>query len=129
MNVKLFLAVAAVVSILYGIAFVLVPALLLATYGMTTDASTVLSARYFGLTLLGLGLIAWFVKDTSDRRALRGLLVSLAISAAVGVLVSIWGSISGIMNVMGWSGVLVYVVWLAFCVYYLFADRSITDRV
>ena len=129
MNVKLFLAVAAVVSILYGIAFVLVPALLLATYGMTTDASTVLAARYFGLTLLGLGLIAWFVKDTSDRRALRGLLVSLAISAAVGVFVSIWGSISGIMNIMGWSGVLVYVVWLAFCVYYLVADRSITDRI
>ena len=75
MNVKLFLAIAAVVSILYGIAFTLVPALLLATYGMATEASTVLAARYFGLTLLGLGLIAWFVKDTSDRRALRGLLV------------------------------------------------------
>jgi len=128
MSVKVFLAIGAAIAILYGIAFVLVPAFVLATYGMTTEASTVLSARYFGLTLLGLGLIAWLVRETADRTALRGLLSGLAIQSAIGVLVSIWGTVAGTMNAMGWSAVLIYAVLLAGYLYYLFADRTVTGR-
>jgi hypothetical protein len=91
MNVKVFLAIAAAIAIIYGVAFVLIPDLVLASYGMMTDPSTVLSARYFGLTLLGLGLVAWFVRETSDGKALRGLLSGLAIQSVIGIVVSIWG--------------------------------------
>jgi len=129
MSVKVFLAIAAAIAIIYGIGFVLAPAVVLATYGMTTDASTVLSARYFGLTLLGLGLVVWFVRDSSDAKALRGLLLGLAIQGVIGVLVSIWGTISGTMNAAGWSAVLIYAVLLAGYVYYLLTDRTVTGRV
>jgi hypothetical protein len=128
MNVKVFLAIAAAIAIIYGVAFVLIPDLVLASYGMTTDPSTVLSARYFGLTLLGLGLVAWLVRETSDGKALRGLLSGLAVQSVIGLVVSIWGTRSGTMNAMGWSAVLIYAVLLVGYVYYLFADRTVTGR-
>jgi hypothetical protein len=128
MSVKVFLAIGAAIAILYGIAFVLAPAFVLATYGMTTEASTVLSARYFGLTLLGLGLIVWLVRETSDRTALRGLLSGLSVQSVIGVLVSIWGTLAGTMNAMGWSAVLIYAVLMAGYLYYRFADSTVTGR-
>ena len=128
MSVKVFLAIAAAIAIVYGVAFVLVPEFVLATYGMTKEPSTVLSARYFGVTLLGIGLITWFVRETSDRTALRGLLIGLALSDVVGLLISFWGTLSGIMNGMGWSAVLIYAVLLAGYAYYLFADRTVTGH-
>src|SRR5208282_5998465 len=128
MNVKVFLVVQAALAIIYGVAFVLVPAFVLVTYGMTTEPSTILSGRYFGATLLAVGLMAWFLKETSDRAALRGVLSGLAISYVVGLLVSIWGTLTSIMNGMGWSAVLIYVVLLAGCTYCLFADRTVTGR-
>jgi uncharacterized protein YjeT (DUF2065 family) len=126
MNVKVFLAIAAAIAVVYGIAFITVPDFVQATYGMTSTASSILAARYFGLTLLGLGLVTWLVRETSDQKALRGLLSGLAIQSLIGALVSIWGTTSGTMNGMGWSAVLIYAVLLAGYVYYLFADRTVT---
>jgi hypothetical protein len=124
MKVKLFLVIAAVIAILYGIAFLLIPGFVLASYGVTPNAPTILGFRFFGVALLSLGLVVWFVRDTSDWTALRGLLLGLSIGDVVGVVVSIWGTVTGIMNAMGWSAVLIYLVLLAGSVYYLSAGRA-----
>ncbi len=128
MNIGVFLAIAAAIAIIYGVAFIIVPDFVLVTYGMTTSAALNLMARYFGLTLLGIGLVTWLVRETSDGKALRGLLSGLAIQAVVGLVVSIWGTVSGTMNGMGWSAVLIYAVLLAGYLYYLFVDRTVTGR-
>jgi len=125
MNVKLFLAIAAAIAVVYGIAFVSIPGFVLAIYGdATPNALAILGFRFFGLSLLSLGLIGWFVRETSDWTALRGLLLGLSVGNVVGVVVSIWGTVTGIMNAMGWSAVLIYLVLLAESVYYLSAGRA-----
>lgn len=129
MKIELFLAIAAAVAIIYGVAFIVAPEFVLISYGMTTDAASTLMARYFGLTLLGIGLVVWLVRETSDTKVLRGLLCALAIQAAIGLLVSIWGTLSGTMNGMGWSAVLIYAIFLAGYLYYLFVDGKSARRV
>jgi hypothetical protein len=129
MKIGVFLAIAAAIAIIYGIAFIVAPDYVLVTYGMTADAALNLMARYFGLTLIGLGLVTWLVRETSDGKALRGLLSGLAVQAILGLLVSIWATVSGIMNAMGWSAVLIYAILLAGYLYYLFADRTVAGRV
>jgi hypothetical protein len=125
MKVKLFLAIAAVIAVLYGIAFLLIPGGALAFYGNATpNAPSILSVRFYGASLLSLGFVVWFVRETSDWTALRGLLLGLSIGNVVGVVVSIWGTVTGIMNAMGWSVVLIYLVLLAGFVYYLSAGRA-----
>jgi len=128
MKIGVFLAIAAAIAIIYGVAFILVPGFVLTIYGMTADAALNLMARYFGLTLLGLGLITWLVRETADAKALRGLLTGLAVQGAIGLIVSIWGTINGTMNGMGWSAVLIYAILLAGYLYYLFADHTVLGR-
>jgi len=128
MKVAVFLAIAAAIAIIYGIAFVLVPDFVAVTYGITPNAAVTLMARYFGLTLLGMGLIMWLIRETADGKALRGLLTGLSVQGAIGLIVSIWGTTSGVMNGMGWSAVLIYAVLLAGYLYYLFADRTVLGR-
>jgi hypothetical protein len=129
MKIGAFLAIAAAIAVIYGVAFIVAPDFVLITYGMVPNAASNLMARYFGVTLIGIGLITWLVRETSDGKALRGLLSGLAIQAAIGLLVSIWGTVSGTMNAMGWSAVLIYVILLAGYLYYLFADRTVASRV
>jgi hypothetical protein len=128
MKVAVFLAIAAAIAIIYGVAFILVPDFVVTTYGMTPNAALDLMARYFGLTLIGMGLITWLVRETTDGKALRGLLTGLSVQGVIGLLVSIWGTTSGIMNGMGWSAVLIYAILLAGYLYYLFADRTVLGR-
>jgi hypothetical protein len=128
MKVAVFLAIAAAIAIIYGIAFILVPDFVLVTYGMTPNAALELMARYFGLTLIGMGLITWLLRETNDAKALRGLLTGLSVQGAIGLIVSIWGTTSAVMNGMGWSAVLIYAILLAGYLYYLFADRTVLGR-
>ena len=123
MTVKLFLTISAAISVLFGIAFLLIPETAGAVYGTPPEAHTILTGRYFGATLLTLGLIFWFAKDTSDRNHLRGVLISFAIGSIIGAIVSIVGTVAETLNAMGWSSVLIYLVLLGGCAYYLMDDR------
>jgi ABC-type dipeptide/oligopeptide/nickel transport system permease subunit len=125
MTVKLFLTIAAAISVLFGIAFVLAPETAGAVYGTPNEVHIILSERYFGATLLPLGLIFWFAKDTSDRNILRRVLIAFAIGCILGAIVSIVGTVAGTVNAMGWSSVLIYLVFLGGCAYYLKDDRAL----
>ena len=66
MTIKTFFTIIAVLALVHGVGFVLVPEQVAASYGMATSASTVLMARLFGAALVGLGLIFWFARDGSS---------------------------------------------------------------
>ena len=128
MNVKMLLAIASVITVLYGIAFLLIPKTVDAQFGITPDAATILANRFLGGALLALGVISWTVRVTTDRTALRGLLIGLSIGSAVGVLVAIWGIVRGITNAMGWSTVVIFGLLLAGYVYYLVTDPALARK-
>jgi hypothetical protein len=63
MDSKLYLTVAAIVALIFGLGFVLIPGHLVAFYGMTPEPHLVLNIRFFGTTLIALGVIFWFARD------------------------------------------------------------------
>lgn len=115
MSTKTFLTVAAVIGIVYALAFLIVPEALERLYGLAVNPSTTLEVRFFGTTLLGLALAALLIRDSKDRMALRGFLTAFAISNAVGVGVSAWGTYAGIMSQVGWSAIIIYALLLIGC--------------
>jgi hypothetical protein len=112
MNAKMFLSIAAVVATLYGIGFLLVPDTLFQVYGVASSPGALLGFRYFGVGLLSVGLILWFVRGSHEWSTLRGVLLGLIIANVVGVIVSAWGTMTGLMNAMGWTGVAIYLILL-----------------
>jgi hypothetical protein len=83
MTIKTFFAIIAVLALVHGVGFVLMPEQLAASYGMATSASTLLMARLFGAALLGLGLIFWFARDGSSE-SVRGVLIATIVGDTVG---------------------------------------------
>jgi uncharacterized membrane protein YfcA len=120
-NLKRFFVVIAVISVLNGIGLLLTPAVVLTTYGIESSPGALLGFRLLGLTLIEFGLINWFVRNSHDWTALRGLLLGGTVGYALGFIVSIWATLSHVMNSAGWVLVVTYAVLLLGYVYSLWA--------
>ena len=68
MTSRSLLTVTAVVAVLYGLAFLLIPDGINALYGVPSAPHTALYTRFFGSALLGFGVIDWFAKDFRSLR-------------------------------------------------------------
>jgi len=107
MKLSTFLMIAAVVALVYALGLILMPAFMASTYGLGTSASEILLSRFFGVELLVLGLIVWLAKDlTGD--SVRPIITGNLIGNAVGTIIALMGTLSGVMNSVGWSAVAVY---------------------
>jgi hypothetical protein len=123
-NLKRFFLVIAVISVLNGIGLVLAPAVVLGTYGIEPSAGAQLGFRLLGLTLIEFGLINWFVRYSHDWTALRGLLIGGTVGYLLGFLVSLWATLSHVMNPGGWVLVVTYAVLLLGYVYSFWAGSK-----
>ena len=123
MKLRTMFIIAAVVALVYAVGLILMPATLNTMYGMTSDAATQLLAQFFGVGLLTLGLINWLAKDFTGANA-RPLLIAGVIGNAVGVIVSVMGTLSGAMSSTGWSAVVIYLLLGLGWAYFLFMAPS-----
>jgi len=118
MSSKLYLTIAAVLAILYGIGFVLIPAKMGELYGVQPEPHAILNVQYFGSALLAWGVILWFARDL-DWAAVRGVLIGSVVGDAVGGLLSVRGISQGLVNAFGWTSVVIYVLLLLGGLYFL----------
>jgi hypothetical protein len=123
-NLKRFLLVIAVISVLNGIGLLLRPDIVMATYGIEPGVGGILGFRLLGLTLIEFGLINWFVRYSHDWTAMRGLLIGGTVGYILGFLVSLWATLSHVMNPAGWVLVITYGVLLLGYVYSLWAGTK-----
>ncbi len=100
----------AILTLAFGIAFVLAPARALALYGVGTDAGSTFMARLFGAALIQVGLVAWLARRDSDTPARRAIQLGYASGLAVGLVISLLGQLSGLFNALGWSTVSIYLL-------------------
>jgi hypothetical protein len=121
MSAKMLLTIYAVIAVVFGLAFVLVPARTGLIYGVPPDAHTALALRFFGSALIGLAVVYWFAKDFPNWEAVRGVLIASVVSDVVGVVVNLFGTFRGYLNGMAWSTTLIYALLLIGSLYCLLA--------
>ena len=109
MNTRIVLTTAAVIALLFAFGLLLMPAFMASLYGMGASPSEVLTARFFGTTLLAIGLVNWFARDM-DYASLRPILLGNLVGDIVGLLVSAMGTLSGVMNSLGWLSAALYLL-------------------
>jgi hypothetical protein len=114
-----FIGIAAIITLFNGVCYTLFPAALLPNYGIAPTAGAQLGFRFLGAALLTFGLILWFLRLTQDKLAARGLLIGASVGNVVGLLISLWATLTGVMNGAGWLFVVTYAVLLAGYVYFL----------
>jgi hypothetical protein len=106
------LTVGAILSFLYGLGVMLIPAQLVTLYNLQTNDVGAFIAQLYGATLFGFGLLNWFARDFADGSVQRAVLTANFLTAALGTLFSLIGQLGGVagVNALGWSTVLLYLL-------------------
>ena len=110
MRLALFMTLAAVAALLFGLAFLLVPASLLSLYGITLDPSAQWVARYLGSAFLGIAALTWLGRAATSGPGLRAILVGGFVVSITGLVVAIFDRLYGSGNMLVWSTVVIYLL-------------------
>jgi hypothetical protein len=128
MSVRLYLTIAAVVAILYALAFLLIPVETSLFFSDFAEARAVLYLRFCGAAVLAWGLIVWFARDFEEWRAIRGVLIGSIVGLAVNLIITIWAALAGWLNANSWGSVVVLALLLVGAVYQLSAAGRSSAR-
>jgi hypothetical protein len=108
MRLGTLLMIGGVLGLVFGLAFLLFPRSMLPLYGVATDPPVVLMARFFGAALAQVGLILYLIRDVSDPRTRRGLVLGSFLGSLAGLVVALTAQFWGLVNGLGWSTVAIY---------------------
>ena len=109
MRLKHLLVLTAILAGSNGIIAVSIPTLVLSLYGVTPEPAVTLMSRYAGLGSVAIALVAWFARNVEDIQAQRAIVRAFFVTHLVGVVISIAGTLSGVMA-FGWPVVGLYLV-------------------
>ncbi|MCJ7668089.1 MAG: hypothetical protein MUP04_07405 [Anaerolineae bacterium] len=108
MKLSNLMVIKAIVCLVFGILLVLVPAILLSLYGVTLGPGGVFMARLYGASLVGNLMLSWFARNAVDSEARQAIVLDLFVYDAIGFVVALLAQLSGLMNPLGWSIVVIY---------------------
>ena len=111
MNLKNAFLLNFVLSAAFGLAFLIAPAQLLGQYGVILmPKAGILLARLFGAAMVGIGLVSWFASARATGDLRTNLALSFFVVDALAFLVTLMAMVDGVLNGMGWSAVLIYLL-------------------
>jgi len=125
MKLKYWMAAKAVVEVIFGIGFVLMPATLGSLFGMNLDPSAALMAQLFGAAFIFGSIVLWLARNSpSSEAAVRAIIIAVVVSNTIGFIVTLLASLSGVWNALGWLPVALYLVFGLGFAYFLFFKRT-----
>ena len=110
MRLSLFMAIAAVAALVFGLGFLLVPSFTLSLYGITLDPSDQWVARYLGSAFLGIAAITWLGRQATSGPGLRAILVGDFVISTTGLVVAVFDRLYGPGNMLVWATVVIYLL-------------------
>ena len=113
-----------VVAVVFGIAFVIVPAQLVSLYGVTADPALKYMGQLFGAALLALALVTWSARNAPDSDARNAIALGLFVGYAIGFIVALIGQLNNVVNALGWLNVVIYLALTFGFGYYQFTKRT-----
>ena len=108
MKLGTFMAIAAVLAFVFGLAFILVPAQLMSLYGVTLDAAGQWVGRYLGSAFIGIAVLTWLSRNATQGEALRAIVLGEFVLSVTGLVVAVLDRLYGTGNALVWSTVAIY---------------------
>jgi hypothetical protein len=69
-------------------------------------------------------MLTWLARNITDSETQRALILALLISDVVGLIVSVQGTVAGVMSAVGWSAVGIYLFFSLGYAYFQFIKPS-----
>ncbi len=100
-----------IVAVVYGLAALIVPSAIGSVFGITFDTIAEYETRLLGGAYVGYGIVNFLTKDTTDPVTRRAVAAANAFAWAVSFVVSTFGQVRGLSNSIGWTTVLLALVF------------------
>lgn len=104
MKLNVVFTIAAILWFILGLTSLLAPTEMLAASGMEASPSSgfLMTIRFAGVEMLGLGLIAWLVRNTDASKARDGVTLGFTIYFALHALTSLYGQFTDTTTSVHW---------------------------
>ncbi|UCE27243.1 MAG: hypothetical protein JSW52_00370 [Candidatus Coatesbacteria bacterium] len=124
MKFKTLLTVNSALAFISGIACVLIPAQLLASYGVRLAPMGLVIYQFWGAALIGLGMLTWFARGIKESALQRRFALALFITNGLNCVMAVRGQFAG-ANTFGWSTVALFsLLALVFGAFVLIKPRA-----
>lgn len=110
MKLNTFMSIAAIVSFIFGVGFIVAPSASLTLYGESTDIVGQFLGRYLGASLVGLAFVIWLTRNAAASPIRKGLLVGLFVTNVLGLVVAIYDMFSGTGNALSWLNIAIFLL-------------------
>jgi len=124
MKLRNLFTVAAVVSILLGLGFVLVPGRLASPYGLELDEAGLMVLRLLGAAFLGYAVLNWFARNAEQSKARQAIILAQFVSNAIAFIAALANQLSGVPNAVGWVAAVAYLLFALGFGYFQFVKPS-----
>ena len=115
-----FMTIAAILALIVGLAFALIPAQLLSIYSITLEPDGEWIARCLGSVFLGVAVTTWLGRNAPQGVALSAIMTGDFVLSVTGLIMAILFAIRGSGNALVWSTTIVYALLTAGFGYYRF---------
>jgi hypothetical protein len=127
MKLKVLFIVTAIVAIVFGVVFVIIPTQLYALYGIESGAGLNYMGQLFGAALIAIGLISWQSRNAADSDARSAIILAFFIGDGIGFVVSLIGQLNGVVGSLGWLTVIIYLLLTIGFGYFQFSKPSSSE--
>ena len=108
MSFKNLMVIKALVCLGFGILLLAIPDKLLSIFGATLGDGGMFTAREYGASLFGNLFLCYFAKNAGESDARRAIILALFVYDLIAFVMTAITVISGVLNPLGWSIVLIY---------------------
>ena len=127
MKLKILFITTAIVAIVFGAAFVIIPTQLYSLYDIESGAWLNYMGQLFGAALIGLGLIAWVARNAADSDSRRAIILAFFIADGFGFVIALIGQLNDVVGSLGWLTVAIYLILTIGFGYFQFSKPSSTE--
>lgn len=95
-------------ALFFGLTCLFVPRWLFSLYGSELGEAGTYMARLGGAAYLAFATLTWLARNAKAKETRLNLALALFIQDIIGFVVALQGQLTGVMNLIGWSTVFVY---------------------
>jgi hypothetical protein len=111
MKLSCLMAIKAIIVIVFGIGFVLIPATVMSFYDVTLNPDGAYMTQLFGAAFILLGILLWSARNAPRSEvALRAIVLAVVVGDVIGFIVALVAQLSGVVNALGWVTVALYLL-------------------
>ncbi len=81
-------------------------------------------AQLFGATLLTFAILTWTARNAGDSAARAAIVLALFVGDAIGFVLALMAQLRGVVNQLGWSTVVIYLLLALGFAYFQFTKPA-----